>query len=37
MTQAFAADHTDPLPPAPTGTLLYQAMLRLSGKNRTDG
>jgi len=37
MTQAFAADHTDPLPPAPTGTLLYQAMLRLSGKNRTGG
>ncbi len=30
LTQAFAADHSDPLPPAPTGTALYRAMLRLS-------
>jgi AcrR family transcriptional regulator len=36
MIQAFAADHTEPLPLAPTGESLYQAMLRLSGKNRSD-
>ena len=32
LTQAFAADHCDPLPPAPTGTALYRAMLRLSSR-----
>jgi len=30
MTQAFAADHSGPLPSAPTGTALYRAMLRFS-------
>lgn len=29
MIQAFAAHHTDPLPPAPTPTVMYQAMIRL--------
>ena len=32
----FAAEHTEPLPPAPTGSSLMQAMLRLSGKGGTD-
>jgi AcrR family transcriptional regulator len=36
MIQAFAADHADALPPAPTGTSLLQAMLRISGANRSD-
>jgi AcrR family transcriptional regulator len=36
MIQAFAADHTDALPPAPSGESLYRAMLRLGGKNRSD-
>jgi len=36
MTQAFAADHTEPLPPAPTGESLYRAMLRLGGEGETD-
>lgn len=35
MTQAFAADHGDVLPPAPTGESLYRAMLRLSVKGGT--
>jgi AcrR family transcriptional regulator len=30
MTQAFAADHTDPLPPPPAPTALYRAMIRLN-------
>jgi len=30
MTQAFAAEHADPLPPAPSGESLYEDMLRLS-------
>jgi AcrR family transcriptional regulator len=37
MTQAFAAEHAEPLPPAPTGTSLLRAMRRLSGKSRTGG
>ena len=37
MTQAFAADHTGPLPPAPTATSLLQAMLRLGRKSGNDG
>jgi hypothetical protein len=35
MMQAFAADRSDPLPPAATGASLYQAMLRLSDRNGT--
>jgi AcrR family transcriptional regulator len=31
MTQAFAAGHAEPLPPAPAEEALYQAMLRLGG------
>jgi AcrR family transcriptional regulator len=29
MVQAFSADHTEPLPPAPTPTAMYRAMIRL--------
>lgn len=29
LTQAFAANHAEPLPPAPSGEALYRAMLRL--------
>lgn len=36
MIQAFGADHTDALPPVPTGQSLYRAMLRLGRKNRSD-
>jgi AcrR family transcriptional regulator len=35
MTQAFAAERTHPLPPAPTGPSLMRAMLRLSGEGQT--
>jgi AcrR family transcriptional regulator len=34
MTQAFAADHAEPLPSAPSGESLYRAMLRLGGRGR---
>jgi AcrR family transcriptional regulator len=37
MTQAFAADNTGPLPPAPAGTSLLQAMQRLGDKSGNDG
>ena len=37
MTQAFAADHAGPLPSAPTGRALYQAMLRLTRTAEKDG
>ena len=37
MTQAFAAGHTDPLPPAPTPAALYRAMLRLSLRGSGSG
>jgi AcrR family transcriptional regulator len=37
MTQSFAADHTEPLPAAPTGEALYRAMRRLSRRGEGDG
>ena len=36
MTQAFAADHAGPLPPAPSGDALYQAMARLAREGGTE-
>jgi len=37
MIQAFATDHSSPLPPAPAGTSLLQAMRRLSGESSNEG
>ncbi|HZL64037.1 MAG TPA: helix-turn-helix domain-containing protein [Thermoleophilia bacterium] len=37
MTQAFAAGHTEPLPPPPDERAMYQAMLRLARKDGTGG
>jgi AcrR family transcriptional regulator len=36
-TQAFAADHAQPLPPAPSGSSLLRAMRRLSDTDGGDG
>jgi AcrR family transcriptional regulator len=36
MTQAFAADHAQPLPPSPSGSSLLQAMRRLGGEGGSD-
>jgi AcrR family transcriptional regulator len=33
MVQAFSADNTEPLPPAPTPKAIYRAMLRLQPRN----